>query len=62
MLTKKQSDLFNLLEITPEREPEIRKHYALLRGIGVKKPFTNWLEDCLRTKWRKQHERIYLGD
>ena len=62
MLTQKQTDLFKLLEIAPEREAEIRKHYTLLRSIGVKKPFTGWLEDCLKAKWRAQHERIYLGD
>jgi hypothetical protein len=63
MLTQKQQDLFKLLEIPLEREDEIRKHHKFLRGTILKvKPFTGWLEDCLKAKWRKENERIYVGD
>jgi len=62
MLTPKQSDLFKLHGIAPEKEAEVRKHYTLCRTIGVKKSFTGWLEDCLRAKWRRENERTYVGD
>lgn len=65
MLTQKQQGLFKLLEIPVEREDELRKHHKWMRTnltMSKIKPFTGWLEDCLKAKWRKENERIYLGD
>jgi len=64
MLTSKQASLFNILEISPERELEIRKHHKLMTKLGAKHAFTGWLQDCLKAKWQKENERgrLYLGD
>lgn len=65
MLTKKQAELFKLLDIseTEENEKALRQHYKMVRQFGrVKKPFTGWLEDCLRAKWRRENKRVYVGD
>ena len=65
MLTSKQASLFKLLEISPEREAEMRSHHKLVIQLGAKHAFTAWLEDCLRAKWRRENERsrpMYVGD
>lgn len=66
MLTKKQKGLFDILGLKDEEEGFARNWYATVKCGGlVKKPFTGWLEDCVKAKWRREHERLkgpYLGD
>jgi len=65
MLTSKQASLFKLLEISPEREAELRARHKLGIELGSPKSFTAWLTKCLHAKWRRDNERsrpMYVGD
>ncbi len=63
MLTKKQAELFRLIEVDPEHEPDMREYHKVIRRMGiVNSTFTEWLEDCLNTKWRNENKHTYVGD
>jgi hypothetical protein len=65
MLTKKQKNLFKLLEIPEDQEKDIRRYHKLVKETGRFKDFTYWLHVCLKAKWQREHERsrpLYVGD